>query len=93
MQTALTALGYDCGKVDGIFGKNTEKGVRAFQTASKIEVDGVSANSSRQLWMPSGKLLRRLWRKNPPLRSSNPWTRPFPSTQFTDLSLTFLPIR
>ena len=34
LQTALNALGYDCGKVDGIFGKNTEKGVRAFQTAS-----------------------------------------------------------
>lgn len=47
LQTALNALGYDCGKVDGIFGKNTEKGVRAFQTASKIEVDGVFGKQSK----------------------------------------------
>lgn len=41
LQTALNALGYDCGEADGVFGKNTESGLRAFQTASGIEVDGV----------------------------------------------------
>ncbi|MBQ4121488.1 MAG: peptidoglycan-binding protein [Clostridia bacterium] len=40
LQTRLNALGFDCGEVDGKFGKNTEKGVKAFQTAAKIEVDG-----------------------------------------------------
>ena len=40
LQTRLNTLGFDCGKVDGEFGKNTEKGVKAFQTAAKIEVDG-----------------------------------------------------
>lgn len=40
LQTRLNALGFDCGKVDGEFGKNTETGVKAFQEAAKIEVDG-----------------------------------------------------
>lgn len=40
MQTRLNALGYDCGEVDGVFGKNSEKGVKAFQTAMSLEVDG-----------------------------------------------------
>lgn len=40
LQTRLNALGYSCGTVDGLFGSNTEKGVRAFQKAAGIEVDG-----------------------------------------------------
>ena len=40
LQTRLNALGYDCGKADGIFGSNTEKGVKSFQKAANIEVDG-----------------------------------------------------
>lgn len=40
LQTALNALGYDCGKADGVFGNNTEKGVRDFQKAAGVEVDG-----------------------------------------------------
>lgn len=40
IQAALNALGYDCGKVDGIFGANTEAGVRAFQKANGLSVDG-----------------------------------------------------
>lgn len=40
LQTRLNALGFDCGKVDGDFGGNTEKGVEAFQRAAGIEVDG-----------------------------------------------------
>ena len=48
LQTALNALGYDCGEVDGVFGKNTESGLRAFQTASGIEVDGVFGKESKK---------------------------------------------
>lgn len=40
MQERLNALGYSCGNPDGKFGQNTEKGVRAFQKAAKIAVDG-----------------------------------------------------
>ncbi len=40
MQSRLNALGYNCGTADGEFGKNTEKGVKAFQKAANIEVDG-----------------------------------------------------
>lgn len=40
LQTRLNALGFDCGKVDSKFGSNTEKGVKSFQKAAGIEVDG-----------------------------------------------------
>lgn len=40
LQEYLNQLGYDCGKVDGDFGDNTEQGVREFQTAYGLEVDG-----------------------------------------------------
>lgn len=46
MQERLNALGYSCGKADGIFGKSTEKGVKAFQKASKIVVDGKFGDKS-----------------------------------------------
>lgn len=46
LQTRLNALGFDCGKVDGEFGKNTEKGVKEFQKAAKIEVDGKFGSES-----------------------------------------------
>lgn len=46
LQTRLNALGFDCGKADGEFGKNTEKGVKAFQEAAKIEVDGKFGSES-----------------------------------------------
>lgn len=48
MQNALNALGYDCGTADGVFGKNTEKGVKAFQEASGIEVDGIFGKQSKK---------------------------------------------
>lgn len=40
LQNRLNTLGYDCGKVDGKFGSSTEKGVKSFQKAAGIEVDG-----------------------------------------------------
>ena len=46
MQSRLNALGYDCGKADGIFGQNSERGLRAFQKAAKIAVDGMFGKES-----------------------------------------------
>lgn len=47
LQTALKGLGFSCGNhgsnddgIDGDFGKDTEKAVRAFQEAAGVEVDG-----------------------------------------------------
>jgi N-acetylmuramoyl-L-alanine amidase len=37
----LTAVGYDTGGVDGIFGPRTESGVRAFQRDYGLAVDGI----------------------------------------------------
>lgn len=47
MQQRLNALGFSCGEADGEFGPNTEKGVKAFQTAAGIEVDGIFGPNSR----------------------------------------------
>lgn len=43
LQSALITLGYSCGEcaVDGCFGNDTLKAVKAFQKAVKIEVDGI----------------------------------------------------
>lgn len=40
LQTRLNKLGFGCGTADGQFGANTEKGVKAFQTAVHINADG-----------------------------------------------------
>lgn len=43
MQTMLIKCGYSCGNsgADGIFGSNTDKAVRAFQSAKNLDVDGL----------------------------------------------------
>jgi peptidoglycan hydrolase-like protein with peptidoglycan-binding domain len=41
LQSALKDLGYDVGAVDGKFGAQTERAVKAFQKAQGIAVDGV----------------------------------------------------
>jgi len=41
LQAALNALGFDCGKVDGIYGSKTKAAVIAFQKAKKLSVDGI----------------------------------------------------
>ena len=39
-QEALNALGYDCGKPDGIMGKNTARGITGYQTDNGLNVTG-----------------------------------------------------
>ena len=41
LQEQLNKLGYNCGKVDGIFGSRTESAVKAFQKANGLVVDGI----------------------------------------------------
>lgn len=41
LQFLLNAKGYDCGKVDGIVGKNTVAAVKAFQKANGLNADGI----------------------------------------------------
>lgn len=40
LQQALTAWGFDAGRIDGRFGSRTEAAVRAFQEAAGLTVDG-----------------------------------------------------
>ncbi len=40
LQSRLNALGFDCGEVDGVFGKKTKAGVMAFQKAAGLNPDG-----------------------------------------------------
>lgn len=40
LQGILNALGFDCGEIDGDFGSNTDKAVRAFQKSKGLSVDG-----------------------------------------------------
>ena len=40
LQTKLNKQGYGAGSADGIFGRNTEKAVKAFQSASGLAADG-----------------------------------------------------
>lgn len=47
LQTALNALGYDCGTADGIFGAKTEAAVRAFQQANGLTVDGIAGKATQ----------------------------------------------
>lgn len=50
LQILLNGLGYNCGKVDGDFGSNTEKAVKNFQKANQLTQDGVvGANTWKAL--------------------------------------------
>ncbi len=40
LQTRLTEMGFDCGRVDGVFGLRTESAVRDFQKSVGVKVDG-----------------------------------------------------
>jgi peptidoglycan hydrolase-like protein with peptidoglycan-binding domain len=41
LQSALNGMGYNCGKVDGIFGKGTETALKEFQYDNDLVRDGV----------------------------------------------------
>ena len=47
LQTILTNMGYDCGEIDGIFGKKTQAAVVRLQQDHGLEADGVVG---RQTW-------------------------------------------
>lgn len=44
LQEALNALGFDAGVPDGIFGRGTERAVKAFQKSVGLDADGVVGN-------------------------------------------------
>jgi len=41
LQSMLNSFGYNAGKADGIFGRNTEKAVKEFQKNNKLNADGI----------------------------------------------------
>lgn len=47
LQAALSALGYDCGEADGIFGAKTEAAVRNFQRDHSLTVDGIAGRDTQ----------------------------------------------
>ena len=46
LQKTLNELGYDCGKADGIYGNKTVNGVKAFQKAKKLIIDGKAGKNT-----------------------------------------------
>ncbi|MDD2703493.1 MAG: peptidoglycan-binding domain-containing protein [Candidatus Omnitrophica bacterium] len=49
IQQALKNAGYYTGSIDGKFGKNTRKAIRAFQRANGLAVDGIAGMKTREL--------------------------------------------
>ncbi len=47
VQKALSKLGFDPGKIDGIDGPNTQRAVRAFQAHASIDIDGKVGKQTR----------------------------------------------
>jgi hypothetical protein len=58
IQTALEALGFDPGEVDGIDGPNTRAAVRAFQSSAGLVADGIVGRMTRdamaKAWVERG---------------------------------------
>ena len=48
VQKALSGLGFDPGKIDGMDGPNTQKAVRAFQAHAAIKIDGIVGRETRK---------------------------------------------
>ena len=49
LQEMLNALGFSCGKIDGIFGANTEAAVKAFQAVNALKSDGIAGEQTLNL--------------------------------------------
>ncbi|GAA0178517.1 hypothetical protein SH2C18_15560 [Clostridium sediminicola] len=47
VQSKLKELGFDAGAIDGIFGRNTARAVKSFQSSRRITVDGIVG---KQTW-------------------------------------------
>ena len=47
LQTMLNALGYSCGRADGIFGDRTKAAVKSFQRRNGLKVDGIVGPATR----------------------------------------------
>lgn len=47
LQETLNRIGYDVGKVDGVFGPRTNSGVRRFQSDARLTVDGLVGTATR----------------------------------------------
>lgn len=46
VQTWLKTFGFDCGKIDSVYGTRTESAVIAYQKSRKLKVDGVVGNQT-----------------------------------------------
>ena len=46
LQILLNGRGFHCGTADGVFGKNTEKALKAFQAKKKLTVDAVAGKNT-----------------------------------------------
>jgi peptidoglycan hydrolase-like protein with peptidoglycan-binding domain len=51
VQTALEALGFNPGKIDGRDGPNTQDAVRQFQARATLKVDGIVGEQTRSSLM------------------------------------------
>ena len=54
LQNRLNALGYECGKADGVFGRGTKRAVRYFQDAIGFKQDGVASTRVQEKLFASG---------------------------------------
>lgn len=46
LQWRLTELGYECGKIDGLFGAKTKKALQEYQGANGLEADGIAGKNT-----------------------------------------------
>lgn len=49
VQWALNSRGYNCGKMDGIFGKETKLAVMLAQKANGLVVDGIVGDKTKEV--------------------------------------------
>jgi len=51
LQSRLVEMGFDCGRVDAIFGARTDGAVKEFQKSVGVKVDGVCGPATIMSWM------------------------------------------